>query len=147
MGLFDDTLGEGQQPAKVTTEVAFVGILMLADYSDGNVSVEEIRAFGNTVCRMKLYRNMSAQQINRVIDQAAGILKRAGLEAALQKFAEVLPENLRKPVFANAVNQVLADGVVEDEEKEFINNLRRALNLSGDDAQMIAQVMVWKNQG
>jgi tellurite resistance protein len=42
---------------------------------------------------------------------------------------------------------VLADGVVEAEEKEFINNLRRALGLSGDDAQMIAQVMVYKNQG
>ena len=37
--------------------------------------------------------------------------------------------------------------LVEEEEKEFINNLRRALKLSGDDAQMIAQVIVWKNQG
>jgi hypothetical protein len=69
------------------------------------------------------------------------------LEAALQKFAEALPENLHRAAFANACNQVLADGVVEAEEKEFINNLRRALNLSGDDAQMIAQVMIWKNQG
>jgi hypothetical protein len=146
MGLFDEALGGGQ-PAKVTKEIAFLGILMLADYSDGNVSVEEVRAFGNTVCRMKLYRDMSEQQLNRVIDQAAGFLKRLGLEAALAKFAEALPENLHKPVFANACNQVLADGVVEDEEKAFINNLRRALNLSGDDAQMIAQVMVWKNQG
>ena len=146
MGLFDDALGESQ-PSKVTKEIAFVGILMLADYSDGNVSVEEVRAFGNTVCRMKLYRDMSEQQINRVIDQATGILKRLGLEGALQKFAEALPENLHKPVFANACNQVLADGVVEQEEKEFINNLRRALNLSAEEAQMIAQVMIWKNQG
>jgi hypothetical protein len=146
MGLFDDALGEGQ-PAKVTKETAFLGILMLADYSDGNVSVEEVRAFANTVCRMKLYRDMTEQQLNRVIDQATGFIKRAGFEAALKKFAEMLPENLHKPVFANACNQILADGVVEQEEKEFINNLRRALNMSGDDAQTIAQVMVWKNQG
>jgi hypothetical protein len=146
MGLFDDALG-GSQSVKVTTEIAFVGILMLADYSDGNVSAEEVRAFGNTVCRMKLYRDMTEQQINRVIDLATGIIKRDGIEGALQKFAGVLPENLHRPVFANACNQVLADGVVEDEEKAFINNLRRALNLSGDDAQMIAQVIVWKNQG
>jgi hypothetical protein len=146
MGLFDDTLGDSQS-AKVTKEIAFVGILMLADYSDGNVSVEEVRAFGNTVCRMKLYRDMTEQQINRVLDQALGFIRRGGIDGALQKFAEALPENLRRTAFANACNQVLADGVVEEEEKAFINNLRRALNVSGDDAQMIAQVMVWKNQG
>ena len=38
-------------------------------------------------------------------------------------------------------------GVTKDEEKEFINNLRRALGLPGDDANMIAKVMMWKNQG
>jgi hypothetical protein len=146
MGLFDDTLGE-TQGMKLTKEVAFLGILMLADYSDGTVNEEEVRAFGSTICRMKLYRDMTEQQINRQIDQAAGFIKRNGFEVALQKFAAALPEGLHRAVFANACNQVLADGVVEAEEKEFINNLRRALNLSGDDAQMIAQVMVYKNQG
>lgn len=146
MGLFDDTL-PGSQPAKLGKEVAFLGILMLADYSDGTVSDEEVRAFGNTICRMKMYRDMTEQQINRLIDQAAGFIKRSGFDVALQKFAEVLPEGLHKAVFANACNQILADGVVEQEEKDFINNLRRALKLSGDDAQMIAQVMVYKNQG
>jgi hypothetical protein len=146
MGLFDDALGGGQ-PSKVTREVAFAGILMSADYSDGNVSTEEVRAFANTVCRMKLYRDMTEQQISRVIDQAAGFIKRLGLDDALKKFAENLPENLHRAAFANACNQILADGVVEEEEKEFINNLRRALNIPGDDAQMIAKVMVWKNQG
>jgi hypothetical protein len=146
MGLFDDALGEGK-PTAVTKEMAYLGILMCADYSDGNVSEEEVRAFGNTVCRMKLYKDMSEQQLNRTIDRATGIIKRSGVDGALQKFAEVLPENLHRAVFANACNQVLADGVVEDEEKEFINNLRKALKLPGDDAQMIAKVIVWKNQG
>jgi len=146
MGLFDDALG-GSQSTKVTKELAFLGILMLADYSDGNVSEEEVRAFGNAICRMKLYRDMTEQQLNRLIDQGTGVIKRKGFDEALKLFADALPESLHKSVFANACNQVLADGVVESEEKEFINNLRRALRLSGDDAQMIAQVMVYKNQG
>lgn len=146
MGLFDDTFGEGEAP-KLTKEMAFLGILMAADFSDGTVSEEEVRAFGSTISRMRLYRDLTGQQINRLIDRAAGIIKRSGIDAALQQFAAALPENLHRAAFANACNQVLADGVVEDEEKEFINNLRRALKLSGDDAKMIAQVMVWKNQG
>lgn len=146
MGLFDDALSESQ-PAKMTKEVAFLGILMVADYSDGSVSHDEVRAFANTICRMKLYRDMTEQQINRLIDQAAVIIKRSGIDASLQKFAEALPEGLHRSVFANACNQILADGVVEPEEKEFIEKLRRALRISGDDARMIAQVMVYKNQG
>ncbi len=146
MGLFDDTLGESKS-TPVTKEMAVLGILMAADFSDGNVSEDEVRQFGGTIVRMKLYKDMPEQQINRLIDRAAGIIKRSGVTGALEKFAAALPENLHRPVFANACNQILADGVVEDEEKEFINNLRKALNLPGDDAQMIAKVMVWKNQG
>jgi tellurite resistance protein len=146
MGLFDDAFGE-TKPAKITKEVAYIGILMLADYSDGTVSEDEMRAFVNTVARMKMYRDLSGDQINRVIDQGNKVIKRVGPDDALKQFAAALPENLHRAAFANAVNQVLADGVVEDEEKEFINNLRKALNLSGDDAHMIATVIKWKNQG
>ena len=146
MGLFDN-LGEGQSSSQLTKETAFLGILMLADYSDGNVSEEEVRTFGTTICRMKLYKDMTEQQLNKHIDKATGIIKRKGLDKALDQFADALPDNLARAAFANAVNQVLADGVVEDEEKDFINNLRRALKISSEDAQMIAKVMVWKNQG
>ena len=146
MGLFDDSFRENK-PAKLNKEVAFLGILMLADYSDGTVSDDEMRAFVNTVARMKMYRELSGDQINRYIDRANKLIKRVGPEDALTQFAAALPEALHRAAFANAVNQVLADGVVEDEEKEFINNLRRALGIPGDDAQMIAKVMMWKNQG
>ena len=146
MGLFDDAFGEAK-PAKLTKEIAYLGLLMLADYSDGTVSDDEMRAFVNTVARMKMYRDLSGDQINRLIDRANKTIRQLGPEDALTQFATALPEPLHRSVFANAVNQVLADGVVEAEEKEYINNLRRALGLSGDDANMIAKVIMWKNQG
>ncbi|MFO0797807.1 MAG: tellurite resistance TerB family protein [Gemmataceae bacterium] len=146
MGLFDDAFGESK-PASLTKEVAFIGILMLADYSDGTVSDDEMQGFVTAVSRMKMYRDLSGDQINRLIDRGNKTIRQKGPEDALKLFAQALPEPLHRAVFANAVNQVLADGVVEDEEKEFIQNLRRALGLSGDDANMIAKVMMWKNQG
>lgn len=146
MELFDDIIEESE-PQKLTKEGAFVGVLMLANSSDGNLSDEELRGFGSIVSRMKLYRDMTGPQFNRVVDRAAGVINRKGFDAALAEFAGVLPEGLHKAVFANACDLVLADGVVEAEEKKFINDLRRALGLSGDDAKTIAQVMVYKNQG
>jgi tellurite resistance protein len=146
MGLFDDVLGEskGQQ---ITKEIAYVGILIIANNSDGNVSDEEARALGTNICRMKMYRDLTGDQIGRIIDRAIGVINRKGFEESLSLFVQALPEKLHKTVFANAVDLVLADGVVEAEEKEFINDLRKVLGLSGDDAQMIAQVMVYKNMG
>ncbi|HYH69358.1 MAG TPA: tellurite resistance TerB family protein, partial [Urbifossiella sp.] len=85
--------------------------------------------------------------INRLIDRGNKLIRQHGEEEALKQFAAALPEPLHRAAFANAVNQVLADGVVEDEEKAFVNNLRRALGLPGDDANMIAKVIMWKNQG
>ena len=76
-----------------------------------------------------------------------GIISRTDPDNALKLFAKAIPESLQKAVFANACDLVLADGVVENEEKQFIARLRQALNLSGDDARTIAQAMVYKNQG
>ncbi|QDU23060.1 tellurite resistance TerB family protein [Urbifossiella limnaea] len=146
MGLFDDAFGESK-PDKLNKEVAFLGILMLADYSDGTVSDDEMQGFVTAVSRMKMYRDLTGDQVNRLIDRGNKVIRQKGPEEALKLFAQALPEPLHRAVFANAVNQVLADGVVEDEEKEFIQNLRRALGLSGDDANMIAKVIMWKNQG
>jgi tellurite resistance protein len=146
MGLFDDVLG-GSEPQKLTKEIAYVGILILANNSDGNVSDEESRALGTACSRMKMYRDLTGDQVGRIIDRAVGIINRKGFEEALGLFVQALPEKLHRTVFANAVDLVLADGVVEAEEKAFINDLRKALGLAGDDAQMIAQVMIYKNQG
>ena len=82
--------------------MAFLGILMLADFSDGNVSEEELSAFGTAVCRMKLYRDMTEQQLNRIIDRTTGFIKRSGFDTAIHAFAEALPENLHRAAFANA---------------------------------------------
>jgi tellurite resistance protein len=146
MELFDDILGESQ-PQKVTKEMAYLGVLLLANNCDGAVSDEEARALGTAVSRMKMFQDMNGDQIGRILDRAVGFINRKGFDESLQVFARVIPEKLHKTAFANACDLILADGVVEAEEKKFINNLRSALGLSGDDAQTIAQVMVYKNQG
>ncbi len=120
---------------------------MLANASDGHVSDEEVRGFLTVLLRMKLYKDMTQDQLRKVVDRVCGIINRTEAEAALAKFAEALPEPLHRAAFANACDLVLADGVVEEEEKQFIGRLRQALKLSGDDARTIAQVMVYKNQG
>ena len=147
MGLFDNMFGGSNSPKELTKEEAYMGILLAANASDGHISDEEVRGFVTSIIRMSMFSEWSPDKINKAIDKMLAQIKRKGATETMQKCAETLPEKLHRCVFANAVDLVLADGVVEDEEKEFINDLRGALGLSGDDAQMIAQVIVWKNQG
>jgi hypothetical protein len=58
-----------------------------------------------------------------------------------------LPKELSNAAFANACNIVLADGVVDDDEKEFIEKLKSGLKVESTIAKTIAQVMVIKNKG
>lgn len=146
MGLFDDTLGSSKSK-ELTPADAYMGILLAANASDGHVSDEEVQGFFTILLRMKLYSDWTTDKLQNVLDRMQGLLKRKGVETTVEMCAKALPEKLHKAAFANACDLILADGVVEDEEKEFINKLRQAIGMSGDDATMIAKVMVWKNQG
>ena len=72
---------------------------------------------------------------------------RGGPEKLLEKCYTAVPPELAETVFANSVDIVLADGVVEDDEKEFIDDLQLKLELDAKRAKTIVQVMVYKNQG
>jgi hypothetical protein len=146
MGLFDDVFTESS-PKSMTKQEAFMGVLLCANASDGHVSDEEARGLFTILGRMKLYENWTDEKWRRALDRLTGALRRQGVEPVLKECVSALPEPLHKTVFANACDLVMADGVVEDEEKEFINKLWRLLGISGDDAKTIAQVMVIKNRG
>ena len=82
-----------------------------------------------------------------MIDRQCSLIRKTELDDYLARCAAPLNEQLRKAVFCNACDLVFADGVVEQEEKDFIQALRRIMGISGDDAQTIVQVMRWKNHG
>ena len=57
------------------------------------------------------------------------------------------PPELRDCAFANACDLILADGVVEDAERTFLEHLQRVLELDSDTALSIVEVMITKNKG
>lgn len=146
MGLFDDDL-DTPKAKGLSKQEAFAGILLAASASDGHIADTEFRGLCTILARMKLYDNITDDKMNHILNRLLGMLKREGVDKVLDRCVRVLPEELHKTVFANACDMVLADGVVEDEEKEFINSLWKQLGISGDDAKTIVQVMVVKNKG
>jgi len=147
MGLFDNLFGSEKSTKELNKSEAFAGILLGACASDGHIADEEAEGLVTIMGRMKMYENWTNDKFHATINKLLGQIKRQGVEKVIQRCAESLPDQLHSTAFANACDLVLADGVVEEEEKEFLETLQRSLQMSGDEALTIIEVMIIKNKG
>lgn len=147
MGLFDSLFGGSDSGGKLTPQESYAGILLGASACDGHIADDEVQGLMTAVVRMKLYQRMNDRQFSQIFGKVHGVLKKRGVDVLIDACAAALPKDLARPAFANAVDIVLADGVVEEDEKQFIENLRAKLNIDPETAKTIARVMVIKNKG
>ena len=147
VGVFDSLFGGMERAKKLSPPEAFAGILIAASACDGHISDEEAANLSTAVGRMRLFQKVNDKQFGQVIDKLMGILKKKGPDVLLEGCCQSLPKDLSVSAFANACNIVLADGVVDSDEKEFIEKLRSELEVEPATAKAIAQVMVIKNKG
>lgn len=147
MGLFDNLFGGNEASKPFGPHEGFAGILLAASACDGHIAEEEVQSLFTMMTRMKMYQRYTDKNWNTLMNRLLGLLKRKGVEELLDKSVEALPPELKATAFANACDIVLADGVVEDDEKEFLNKLQNQLELPDDEAVTIVRVMVLKNKG
>ena len=148
MTIFDDVLEDGQfQEQPFGPHEGFAGVLLASSACDGHIADEEVQGLVTILGRMKLYQHVTPNRFGSMIDRLLGVLKRKGPEQLVEQSIPAVPPELRETAFINACDIVLADGVVEPDEKEFINNLMMKLEISADRAKTIVKVMVYKNQG
>lgn len=148
MSLFDEVIQDGSfQEQDFGPHEGFAGVLLASSACDGHIADEEVQGLVTILGRMKLYQHVAPHKFNSMMDRLLGVLKRGGPEQLVEKSVPALPPELRETAFINCCDIVLADGVVEDDEKEFINNLMIKLEMDSGRAKDIVQVMVYKNQG
>ena len=83
---------------------------------------------------------------SRRVPAGSKILKKDGPGALVKASADALSDDLKLTAFACAVDISLADGVLEDEEKDIINQLAATLNIPERTAISIIEVMIIKNK-
>lgn len=147
MGLFDTLLGGMESSSKFGPQESFAGILFGASACDGHVGDDEMQGLVTALLRMKLYHRFDSNQFNKMLNKLHGVLKKKGVDTLIDICVEGLPPELAKTAFTNACDIVLSDGVVEPDEKEFIDKLQKKLDIEANAAKTIAQVMVVKNKG
>jgi uncharacterized tellurite resistance protein B-like protein len=130
-----------------TKEEAVAGVLFAVVASDGNIGEEEIDAFNGVANRMNLFKPMAGDQFTAMMQRLADILHQEDVVVLFRRSLQSVPEDLRETVFATAVDLVLADGEVDDNEQSILFDLKEALTISDELAERIIEVMMIRHRG
>ena len=148
MGLFDVVLGsESQTQTALNPEEAFAVIILMATASDGYLSVEQANSIISVLSRLELFKSYTHEMMNRLFEKILGILQGEGFNALFNAAKDSLSQDLREAAFAVATDLVLAEGIVDQEDKNFLNDLCQALGVSREIAIQIVEVILIKNRG
>ena len=131
---------------KLSKQESFASIALAMAGAAGSIAQSEWDGICSYLRRLRLYDNFSGPAFDKMFDKLFRILKNQGASALVACSVEGLPEDMKLTAFACAVDIALADGVVEDEEKEIINQLAESLQIPEDTAVSIIEVLIIKNK-
>ncbi|MBD2516631.1 tellurite resistance TerB family protein [Nostoc sp. FACHB-973] len=147
MGLLDAVLvTESQTQPVLNSAEAFAVIVLTATAPDGYLSVEQANSITCVLSRTKLFKSYPQQMIKSMFDQILSIFQGDHFNTLFNVAKDSLSQDLREAAFAVATDLVLAEGIVAEEEKNFLNDLYQALGVSSEIAIQIMQVILIKNR-
>lgn len=147
MGLFDKALGKESGPVQLDKAESFAAVAIAAVYADGEINQEELERIAMNLAALKPFRRHNLRDIGNTVGKVAGHIKKRGTGPVLAAAKTGLNKDELNSAFFLAADLVLADGVVEQQEKEFLEELQTTLGLDSDTALKIVEVAAIKNRG
>ena len=149
MGIFDNVLtpDASENPQSMGEAEAIASIALVAIAADGYLSDQEGQDMTIILSRMHLFQVYPEDMLHRLFDSLLARLKQQGPAALVDQAKEGLTQELRETAFAIATDLVLSDRTITPQEQAFLDDLYRILEIPGDTALQIVQVMTIKNRG
>ena len=126
-----------------STQEAIVAILASAAKADGAVAEVEREALLAIEHRTKALKQLSASELSALNRRVTQRLRYG--EGTLAQACATLPDQMRAPVFALAMDLMLADGALTEAEADFVNASVLAHDLEGPQVEAIAEEITIKN--
>jgi uncharacterized tellurite resistance protein B-like protein len=148
MGIFERVMHERLPTSEAVTLTpiqAFAAVILGAFNADRRIVPEETSRVREIFSSTRLFRSQSAEPVQDVLDRVFDLFEEFGPGPIVTLATKALPDRLRTPVFAIAVDLVLADGQASGEERKFIDSLQSLLQIPDESAIKIVDVMLVKN--
>lgn len=146
MGIFDKVLGKEAGVVTLSKPEGLAAVAVAAVASDGDISPEEVQRAALDLATLKAFRRHDLRDLSNTLNKVAGLLKRRGTGPILQAAKTALTPEEMQAAFFVAVDLVLADGLIEEGEKKFIEELQKTLQIEDATALKIVEVVALKNR-
>jgi hypothetical protein len=136
--------GDAPRGTAWTPAEAFFAVLLSAITCDGEVMEVEREELAALTHRSRALKSLSPVEMSELSVRVLGRL--SDEKDALANACEATPEDMRLPLFAHALDLVLADGDLTVDEADFLNALILNLKLDRDGVARVSDVITLKNR-
>lgn len=114
----------------ISHHAALIYVMVIVAASDGAMSANELRAIGDLVKTLPVFKEFDPTRLLPTAQECAAILQEPdGYQAVQGLVKEALPEHLRETAYWLALEVALSDRRVALEEVRVIETLRRSLGI------------------
>jgi tellurite resistance protein len=145
MGWFSSTKAPSSSDS-FTEQEAFLAIALATSAVDGSIDESEAKGIFAYLLQMRMFDGYTDRQMSDMFKKLLSILENEGVGGLVAIAKSSLPDELCETAFACAVDISLADGVIEDSEKELLEELQDVLDVSDEVGGQILDVMIIKNR-
>ena len=116
---------------KLSPQAALIYTMVLAAAADREMTDEELRAIEEMIVFLPAFRGFDIKSIGKIAAGCTDLLaKEDGLDIAFERIKAALPDSrLRECAYALACDVVAADGTAGQEELQFLELLRHAIDV------------------
>lgn len=143
MGKYSEVFAaNGQSEKTLPPEQAVGAIVFVAMFADSGVDEEEIEYLNDMLSSLEIFDSYSAEEMQAMLDKFTDIYDEEGIGALFNVAVASISEELVETAFEAAVEAVLEDDNLSEEEEEFLRSLQTALGLPNELAQEIIDDLV-----
>ena len=115
---------------QIDSHAALIYTMVLVSAAEGTMSDRELEEMGRIVSHLPVFRDFDPERILQVGAECTELLRQEdGLDVALDRIAEALPQPLRETAYALACDVAAAEGKPEEEELRLLELIRHRLNV------------------
>lgn len=115
---------------QIDHQAALIHTMVLVSAAEGRMNDPELAAMGLIVRHLPVFRDFDPERIVEVSQEVVELLRQDdGLDVALERIAEALPQGLRETAYALACDVAAADGKVAAGEMKMLELVRHHLHV------------------
>ncbi|MGD9202662.1 MAG: Tellurite resistance protein TerB [Chitinispirillia bacterium] len=131
----------------LTAEEAFAAITLIAMNIDGINHKMEFKIIGMVLDRMRLYKHYDEDSLRKMLRKLHKMLMEKGVETLYNSSIAQIPDDLRVTAYAVAIDIIIADDRIVEQEKSFLEMLAESLKIPVEMTNKIIEVMQIRYRG